>query len=227
MKLQVEVKYQGDPIWEAMATGKKPIREVVNKEYRPNYHVMALIGRQIINAYQGYQMLTRVKFYPNGLIQSSNYGRYYPRGIFRGVEPGGKTYTPLAKSTIAWKRRQGSRYAEQPLRMRPLGDPNALVNNLTYYVTSNNQGVNIGFRNAETNRISVLHENGVPGKRYHDPTSGFTKGNKPGAAPMFVEIPRRRHRGVQPAVGPVIRRIMRAWIIRHPNYHSTTVGAAE
>lgn len=196
-----------------MLAGKKPIRQVAYEAFRPNYHVMNLIGRQIISGYQGYKMLTSIKFHPNGLPSMKNYGRLYPYGIFRGKTPRGGHYKELTPQTIDWKRRKGSLYATQPLRLRPLGDPNALVNNLVVTVYSNNQNMSVSFRNAETDRISRLHETGA--KRYHDPESGFTKGNKPNAAPRYVRIPARPHRKVQRAVGPVVRRILQAWLRRH------------
>lgn len=196
-----------------MFVGKKPIREVAYKAFKPNFHVMNLVGRQIIRGYQGDKMLTSIKFHPNGLPASQVYGRRYPYGIFQGKTPTGARYKALTKQTIEWKRREGSRYATQPLRMRALGDPDALVNNLEVYVHSGNQSLTVQFRNAETERISKLHEKGA--LKYHDPNSGFTKGSKADAAPRYVQIPARPHRRVQSAVGPVVRRIMQAWLRRH------------
>jgi hypothetical protein len=164
---------------------------------------MRFIGQQMVEGFKGGERATAMRVNPNGTFTHSS--ARYAFGILRGISPNGTPYKDLSKHTVAIKRRQGSLYADQPLRFRNYGNPMALVNSLTYRIYANKDGVELVFKSQEMNERSMMQEEG----RKQMPSPLFTKGNS--EKPVMVQLPARPHRDMQAQVADVVRRTLKAW----------------
>jgi hypothetical protein len=203
-KVTIKIRAYNKPILDEVVWGKRgDFRKALTNKLKPNMNAMRFIGSQMVEGFKGGERATALKVNPNGTFTHSS--ARYAFGILRGISPNGAPYKDLSKHTVAIKKRQGSGYAEQPLRFRNYGNPMALVNSLTYRIYANRNGVELVFKTQEMNERSILQEEGR--KRMASPT--FTKGNS--ESPVMVELPARPHREMQPQVVDVVRRILLAW----------------
>jgi hypothetical protein len=203
-KVTVKIRAYNKPILDEVTWGKRgDLRQALAKKLRPNINVMRFIGSQMVEGFKGGERATAMRVNPNGTFTHST--ARYVFGILRGISPNGAPYKDLSKHTVAVKKRQGSLYADQPLRFRNYGNPMALVNSLTYRIYANKNGVELVFKDQEMNERSMFHEEG----RKSTPSPLFTKGNS--EKPVMVKVPARPHRDIQPQVADVVRRILLAW----------------
>lgn len=177
------------------------MRSALNKELRPNMNIMRAIGVELREGFRGGNRATGIRVNSNGTVTHGS--AKYPYGIMRGKSPDGSPYEPLNERTIEIKRKEGSRYATQPLRFRPIGDDMALVNATRIRIYSNRDGVELKFVDGEMNRRSNFHEEGGI---IISPT--FVK---KGGGGIKVTVPARPHRGIQSQVEETIARILKAW----------------
>lgn len=215
-----KIRVQGKPLVDQMVLGGKvPLRKALERRYRPSTQLLRAIGTEIVHGFQGAARLTSAHVDKKSRLTVRKTG-IYPYGILRKRSPTGAAYTELAKSTIALKKRLGSGWAEHPLRERPLANTGALINQLRIRVYANRDGVDVRFRDAEMNKRSLMHEEGrlrhasVPNPADPDIWLEKKKGGEGTGKPQYSPLPARPHRGVQPAVGESIRKLLRAWVHR-------------
>lgn len=177
---------------------------------------MKEVGKEIISGYQGGVRATSASFSQRANRLTVRRGGRYPAGISRGRSPGGKPYDPLTKTTKKMRKKAGAAYLDAPLMERGYSALDSLINQLRMRIYVKGDGVEVKFKDADMNKISKIHEEGrlrYPSQPMRNNPDLYLK--KRGTdKPIMVQIPARPHRGVQPAVGVAIKKILRAWVNR-------------
>lgn len=163
-------------------------------------NVMRAMGVALREGFRGGDRMVNIRVNPNGTVTHGS--ARYSYGILRGISPNGEAFQELHPRTISLKREAGSRYATQPLRLRPVGDDMALINSTVVRVYANRDGVALEFKDGEMNERSKFHEKGG---RVESPV--FESKGKA----VMVHVPARPHRKIQRQAIETILRILTAW----------------
>lgn len=204
MKIKTTITYIGRPFLVRAAGDKRQVRKALSENLRPTEGFLKLLGNVMVEGFRGGTYPTSLVFGKRG---GMSYGgsRRFPRGITRGLSPDGKPYADLKETTIAKKKYEGSPHIDDPLMRRYDGDRFALRNSLLVNVRGNN--VQLMFRDKKTNDLSNVHEEGR--KRYWSDDGGWTKLGS--GTRIYVSIPKRPHRKIQPKVLPVLTKLIHDW----------------
>jgi hypothetical protein len=204
MKVTTTITYIGQPFLKRLRGDKRQARKALSEELRPSPGFLRLLGEVMREGFRG-------GYYPTSLVFGKRGGisfggeRMFPRGIKRGVSPDGKAYEDLAETTLKKKRQESSPYVDDPLMRRAEADRMALRNSLVVNVRGNN--VQLMFRDASMNKRSRVHEEGR--SRYWSEEKPFF--NRKTGARIYVPIPARPHRQIQPKVSPVLTKLIHDW----------------
>ena len=191
----------------------KGLTAAVREEFRPNHTLLARIGEEIIAGFKGIAAMSSIKFGPRGGVTLTK-GAPYPNGIKQQRSPNGAPYIPLKDSTIKMKKRSDrpSGLPPSPTPNMALMDMGVLVDGLDYRVYSNNDGVEVFFKNSDLTALSLRHERGG-----NFQSSDFTRNHDGSNTPLTVTIPARPHREVQAKVKTNITKMLKAWVRKNKN----------
>lgn len=199
--MPVRVTYRNQPLLESVIRGKRSLRSVVDKRYKPNSNLMNVIGNEIIEGFKGGRglFMEGIRFTESGKV-IGNSGKAYPYGIRREKSPDGTPYAEMSPVTLKLKREKGSHYTTSLLQDRGGSDESSLINSLNKTVTYSGSGIKVYFEN--NNEASSRLETG----------GNFISGDL-GNKSHFV--PARPHRGVQDAVRKNIQSLLKKWMAKN------------